>query len=282
MNIKEILEKYQVRPRRSLGQNFLTDPNIARKIADSTDLTKKDTVIEIGPGLGALTEILTEKAGEIIAVEIDKTLFRFLTDNLAPRKNLKIVCGDILKFGIKELTGSNRGKVKIVGNLPYSITTPVIVHLLNQRKRIDSILVTVQKEVAERLLAKPATKAYGAISCFVQFYTKPVVVGRIKATCFYPRPKVDSSILKLKVLERPVLEVDDENLFFEIIRASFEKRRKTILNALSRSSLWSLNKEELSRAFGRAKIDPRRRGETLSLNEFAKVYEAVMKETRNQ
>ncbi len=275
MNIKETLEKYQVCPRRSLGQNFLTDPNIARKIGGIADLTKKDTVIEIGPGLGALTEILAEKAGKVIAVEIDKGLVRFLTDNLGSCKNLKIVSGDILKFEIRELTGSNRGKVKIVGNLPYSITTPIIVHLLNQKKRIESILVTVQKEVAERLLAIPATKARGAISCLVQFYTKPAAVGRIKASCFYPRPKIDSTILKLQVLEKPVLDIGDEKVFFKIIRASFEKRRKTILNALSGSSSRNLNKEGLSQALGRAKINPRRRGETLSLKEFADVCEAI-------
>jgi len=260
-----------------LGQNFLTDPNIARKITSGAALTKKDTVIEIGPGLGALTETLAERAGRVIAVEVDRGLFRFLTDNLGSVRNLKIVCGDILKFEIRELTGSNRGKVKIVGNLPYSITTPVIVHLLNQRERIDSILVTVQKEVAERLLAKPAARERGAISCLVQFYMKVVAVGRIKASCFYPRPKVDSTILKLKVLEKPVPEVDDEKIFFEIIRASFAKRRKTILNALSGSNLRNLNKEDLSRALGRAKIDSCRRGETFSLKEFADVCEEITK-----
>jgi len=280
VNVKKTLEKYQIYPKRSLGQNFLTDPNIAGKITDSAALIKKDTVIEIGPGLGALTGTLAERAGRVIAVEVDRGLFRFLTDNLGSVRNLKIVCGDILKFEIRELTGLSRGKVKIVGNLPYSITTPVIVHLLNQKKRIESILVTVQKEVAERLLAKPATRARGAISCLVQFYTKAVVVGRVKASCFYPRPKVDSTILQLKVLKKPVLDIDDEKLFFEIIRASFEKRRKTILNALSGGSLRNLNKEELSRALGRAKIDPCRRGETLSLKEFAGVYEAIKKGTK--
>ncbi|MDN5361583.1 MAG: rRNA (adenine1518-N6/adenine1519-N6)-dimethyltransferase [Moorella sp. (in: firmicutes)] len=265
-------------PRKSRGQNFLVDANIVRKIARAAELGPGDTVVEIGPGLGALTQELAARAGQVIAVEIDRELLATLTETLAGKVNVRLVAGDALKLNfdhlVAESLGVQEGRLptyKVVANLPYYITTPILLHLLTSRFRIAVMVLMVQAEVGYRLLAQPGGKEYGALSVAVQYYTEPAIALRVPRTVFYPRPEVDSLVLKLTRRARPPVAVADEDLFFRIVRAAFNQRRKTILNALG-----SLGREkaDLTGVLARAGIDPRRRGETLTLVEFARISQA--------
>ncbi|KNF09812.1 ribosomal RNA small subunit methyltransferase A [Gottschalkia purinilytica] len=270
--IKEIMEKYGFKFSKSLGQNFLIDGNIIEKICDKSEITKEDGIIEVGPGIGALTQQLCEKAGKVVSVELDKTLIPILKDTLKDYDNFELVHGDILKVNINEiiedrLKGLN---VKVVANLPYYITTPIIMRLLEERLAIEKIVVMVQKEVAVRMKASPGNKDYGALSVAVQYYSKPEIIVNVPKNVFIPKPNVDSAVIMLDVYDKPQVNVKDEKTMFEIVRAAFGKRRKTILNALSSSSL-RLEKDEINEILNKCNIDPKKRGEVLSIEDFANI-----------
>ena len=272
--LKDVFSKYGFRPLKRLGENYLIDANIKDKVINEARITKDDIVLEIGPGMGALTIALAKSGASVIAVEKDRKAFAILNDLTKGQfPNLKVIHGDILEFDFKEISASK--KIKVVGNLPYYITTPIIERLIGNRNFIESILIMVQKEVAARLRAKAGAKDYGSISCFVQYYTRPVYIYTVKRTSFYPSPEVDSSLIRLDVLGKPSVEVSDERLFFKIIRGAFNQRRKSIINSLSRKGVLGLSKEELSKVLNRIRIDPRLRPETLDLQDLAKISNAL-------
>ncbi|MFH1854316.1 MAG: 16S rRNA (adenine(1518)-N(6)/adenine(1519)-N(6))-dimethyltransferase RsmA [Candidatus Omnitrophota bacterium] len=260
------LRKYNIRPSKRLGQNFLIDANIQDKIINAIGVDTGDVILEIGPGFGTLTERLCNNAEKVIAVEKDKRLCDFLSVN-NPAGNLEIINADILDYldGIDAINEN----LKVVGNLPYYISSPIIIRLIKKRGFFRAIFVTVQKEFADRLVAGPGTKEYGSISCFAQFYTDPAIMFNIGRKCFYPAPKVESSFVRLAVREKGLYLTDEEKLF-KIIRTSFGKRRKTILNSLKSCDLFSSSKEIIE-ALGRAGISHNRRPETVSLEEFIRL-----------
>lgn len=267
----ELLRKYQFTIQKKYGQNFLIDDNILAGIVDEAGISPGDTVLEIGPGLGALTARLCRAAdqGNVFAVEVDKMLIPILKESLQDYPNLTLVNEDILKVDIRNLIPS--GRIKVVANLPYYITTPVIMELLETYDCIDSITVMVQKEVAERMQEGPGSKSYGALSLAVQFYTKPRYVMTVSRNCFLPKPDVDSAVIRLDVYdkeERPV-KPQDPGLMFRIIRAAFNQRRKTLVNALSNSAELTCSKEEILSALEQMDLSPTIRGEALKLQEFA-------------
>ena len=259
--VKVVLREWGVRPSKRLGQSFLVDQNIQQKIIDSAGLVREDVVIEIGPGLGALTEELCRRAKKVIAIEKDNRLHEFLSKDLG-FENLELIQGDILKYNIEE-------RVKIIGNLPYYISSPILTNLLDKRGFISSMFITVQKEFAQRLVARPGGKDYSSFSCYVQFYADPVFLFAIKKNAFYPVPGVDSCFLKINIRSQP-LYLTDEKKLFKIIRTCFEKRRKTILNSLSWGKEFG-SKEEAMEMLKKADISPQRRPETISLEEFVKL-----------
>lgn len=270
--IKEILSQNNLRPLKSLGQNFLIDKNIKDKIIQIAELKSDDYVLEIGPGLGALTEDLANAAKKVFVVEKDKGLSQVLQKNLSPYKNVTIFCGDILKFDLNKIHSK---KIKVIGNLPYYITSPVIFHLLQFRNIIDSILITVQKEVATRMVAAPGSKNYGALTLSILFYTEPTIEMKITRGVFYPQPEINSSLIKLNIRRTSPVSVKNEKLLFNIIRAGFNQRRKTLANALSKREFSSsLSRTDIQLILERSKIDPKRRAETLSLQEFANIANA--------
>jgi len=238
--VRSILREYNIRPSKRLGQNFLIDQNIKDKIINSIEVGKENTVLEIGPGLGTLTQDLCKKAERVIAVEKDKRLYDFLTKNLS-WGNLELINDDILKYEFENLSS----KLIIVGNLPYSISSPILNHLINNRDYISSIYITVQAEFGQRLVASPGTKDYSSLSCYAQFYTEPNTLFNIPKRAFYPVPEVDSCFMRMNIRKDKPYEVDEERLF-KIIRASFSKRRKTILNSLSSSGIFKSKEEALT------------------------------------
>ena len=271
--LKEIFARYNFAPLKRLGENYLVDGNIRDKIVSALGAEKDDILLEIGPGLGALTIDLARTGARVVAVEKDKKACQVLNDLAgSDLANLEIVHGDILKFDLNAVAGTR--KVKVAGNLPYYITTPVIEFILNNRNLISLAVITVQKEVALRLLAKPGTKDYGSLSCFVQYYTRPEYIYTVKRTCFYPAPGVDSAIVRLNIPETPPVEVADERRFFKIVRGAFNQRRKSIINSLSRKEVLNIPKEELKVILDNAKVDPATRPETLSLADFARIANA--------
>ena len=262
--IKPILRKYNIKPNKKLGQNFLIDKNIQEKIIEAIAPGKKDVVLEIGPGLAALTEELCKRSNKVTAIEKDRRLCEFLASGLEKIDNLNLIQGDILKYNFRE---ARHRQLKIVGNLPYYISSPILIHLLDNRDFIDSIFITVQKEYGERLVAKPGSKIYGSISCFAQFYSEPVTLFTIKKGSFYPQPKIDSCFLKISIRKKPLYLTDEEKLF-KIIRICFGKRRKMISSSLY-PSLAFASKEEMLERLRVAGIDPTQRPETVSLEQFA-------------
>ncbi len=258
--VRQLLRQYNIRPSKRLGQNFLIDGNVQRKIMDAVGLDREDVALEIGPGLGALTEGLCKRARKVVAVEKDKRLCEILSKKRNPA-NLELVHGDILKYDL-----SKYSNLKVVGNLPYYISSPVLVRLLEARASVKVAYITVQREFAERLVAQPGTKVYGSISCFTQFYAEPEILFSIKKGSFYPAPKIDSCFLMLVFRDRGLYLTDEEKLF-KIIRTCFEKRRKTILNSLYSSGLFG-SKEEVASNLKKAGISQSRRPETVSLKEF--------------
>lgn len=261
------------RPKKSLGQNFLIDRNIQQKILSHCHLSNEDIVLEIGAGLGVLTEELCRRVKFVYAMEKDRLLYELLRENLKPFGNLEIINKDILKFPLRLTSCTLNLKLKVIGNLPYCIVSPILAYLIENRRFIDSIYITLQKELAYRIMAKPGSREYGAFTIFLNYYTNPCIIFPIKRTCFYPQPDVDSCFMQLKMLEKPRAETGNERLFFEIMRAAFQNRRKTILNSLSRNSATGFSKEELSRILERAGIRPDRRPQTLGIDEFGRLTE---------
>jgi len=271
--IREIVSKYEFRFRKSLGQNFLIDGNILDKILDAADIGKDDTVLEIGPGIGTMTQALAEKAGWVFAVEIDKNLVEILKETLGEYNNIEIINQDVLKFDIVDFVeGLNLKKIKIIANLPYYITSPVILKVIGSKEVISMAVFMIQREVARRLTASPGTKDYGSLTVFVNYFTYPEVVFDVPNTVFIPQPKVESSVVRLIMRNKPPIEVHDEKLFFEVVRASFNQRRKTLLNSLLNiEDLKEMDKNTLKMALEEADISPGIRGEALSMEEFARV-----------
>lgn len=273
--LKNIIDKYGFHFTKSLGQNFLVDENILQKIVDSAEIKEDDIVMEIGTGVGTLTRALAERAAKVIAVEIDKKLIPILQETLAGQDNVVIINEDILKVNLTEILESHgQGKkIKVVANLPYYITTPIIMRFLEEGIPMESMTIMVQKEVADRLNARPSTKDYGSLTIAVKYYCDTEIVTKVPKGAFVPSPAVDSSVIRLQVKQQKSMELMDERLFFEVVRGSFSKRRKTLFNALS--SYGSLGgKKEAQEALRLAEIDPIRRGETLDIQEFARLANA--------
>jgi 16S rRNA (adenine1518-N6/adenine1519-N6)-dimethyltransferase len=271
--IRGIQEKFGFTFKKGLGQNFLTSPEVLSDIVDAAEID--GGVIEVGPGFGVLTTALAQNSEKVVTIEIDERLLDVLRYTLAEFDNVKIINADVLKLDLKQLIQDEFGgeKVSIAANLPYYITTPIITKLLEEKLPVKNIVVMVQKEVALRLAAKPSTKDYGAITVLCQYYTEPSIITNVPASLFVPPPKVDSAVLRLRVLDKPSVEVKDEKIFFRVVKASFSQRRKTLLNCLC--SFFSLPKDELSDMLTGIGIVPSRRGETLSLAEFAAVADAL-------
>ena len=272
-NTIEILQKYQFVFQKKFGQNFLIDSHVLDKIVSAAGITKDDFVLEIGPGIGTMTQYLAASARKVFAVEIDKALIPILEDTLKEFDNVQVINQDILKVDIKKLAEEhNDGKpIKVVANLPYYITTPIIMGLFESQVPIDSITVMVQKEVADRMKVGPGTKDYGALSLAVQYYAEPYIVANVPPNCFMPRPKVGSAVIRLTRHEKPPVEVADEKLMFRLIRASFNQRRKTLANGLNNSPELSYSKEEIQQTIEKCGFKAGIRGEALTLEDFAKL-----------
>lgn len=272
-NTIAVLQKYNFNFQKKFGQNFLIDTHVLDKIIEKANITKEDFVLEIGPGIGTMTQYLCEEAGEVAAVEIDSNLIPILKDTLSEYSNIEIIHGDILKVDIGALAREkNQGKpIKVVANLPYYITTPIIMGLFESHVPIDSITVMVQKEVAERMQASPGTKDYGALTLAVGYYAKPEIVANVPPNCFMPRPKVGSAVIRLKRHEHPIVQVEDEKLMFDLIRASFNQRRKTLANGLNNAPGISLGKEKIQECLKELSISETIRGEALTLEQFARL-----------
>ena len=270
-NTIAVLQKYNFNFQKKFGQNFLIDSNILENIIDAAEVTKEDCVLEIGPGIGTMTQYLCENAREVIAVEIDKKLIPILGDTLSAYDNISIINEDILKVDINKIVDEkNNGKpIKVVANLPYYITTPIIMGLFESHVPLDSITIMVQKEVADRMQVGPGTKDYGALSLAVQYYAKPKVELVVPATCFMPRPNVDSAVIKLTRHTQPPVDVKNEKLMFNIIRAAFNQRRKTLVNSLNNASGLSVNKEQILKVLEDMGLLATIRGEALTLEQFA-------------
>lgn len=275
--VNKIIQDHNFKFSKSLGQNFLIDEHIIEKIISASDITKDDLVIEIGPGIGTLTAAIAEKAGRVKAVEIDKKLIPILTETLENFDNVEIINEDILKTDLKQIIDneSKYAAIKIIGNLPYYITTPIIMHILESKLPIKNITIMIQKEVADRMKASPGGKEFGALSVAVQYYCEIVPVTVVPKTVFIPKPNVDSFIIRLDIREKPAVDVLDEGFFFKIVRASFSQRRKTLLNSLS--SALKCSKESLEESLVNCDIEPKRRAETLSLTEFARLANELYK-----
>ncbi|HPZ42959.1 MAG TPA: 16S rRNA (adenine(1518)-N(6)/adenine(1519)-N(6))-dimethyltransferase RsmA [Bacillota bacterium] len=281
--VRAIISRYGLACRKSLGQNFLVDQNIINKIINAADLKKTDFVVEIGPGLGALTVPAARKVAGLLAVEVDRGLQPVLAEILAGAGNVEVIWADALEVNYDEMVermtggayGRGAGSYKLLSNIPYAITSPLLIHLLTGRFNFSLLVVMVQLEVAARLVAAPGDKDYGALSVFVQYYTRPEKLFRVPRTVFYPPPGVDSEVVRLVVRPRPAVEVRSEGDFFRVVRAAFGQRRKTLLNALSGAGL-AVPREAWQQILEQARIDPGRRGETLSLQEFAALTECYL------
>ncbi|WP_418755114.1 16S rRNA (adenine(1518)-N(6)/adenine(1519)-N(6))-dimethyltransferase RsmA [Eubacterium ventriosum] len=273
---KEIINKYSFAFQKKFGQNFLIDSNVLESIIRGAEITKDDFVLEIGPGIGTMTQYLCEAARQVVAVEIDKMLIPILEDTLSEYDNVEVINQDVLKVDIKSLAEEkNNGKpIKVVANLPYYITTPIIMGLFESGVPIDSITIMVQKEVADRMQTGPGSKDYGALSLAVQFYATAKVILNVSATCFMPRPNVDSAVIKLTRHKELTVNVADEKLMFKIIRASFNQRRKTLVNGLKNSPELSFSKEQIVKAIEKIGKPETIRGEALTLEEFAELANA--------
>ncbi len=273
LHTKEVVFKHNFRFTRSLGQNFIIDDSVIDDIVDGADIQKDDYVIEIGPGVGTLTKELLERGKMVTSIELDEKLIPILQEELKDYDNFNLIHKDALKINYKELIGEEKS-VKIVANLPYYVTTPIIANILKECLNIKSITIMIQKEVAERMDGEPGTREYGAFSLLVQYYCDSTIIRYVSPQCFIPAPKVESVIIRLDILEKPRVEVEDEKLFFNMIRQSFNMRRKTLWNSTKNLGI---EKTSLEAAYDRANIDPKRRGETLSIQEFANLANEISK-----
>lgn len=276
---RDILEKYGFSFKKSLGQNFLIDTNILKKIVEFANITEDTGVIEVGPGIGALTEQLARSSKKVVAFEIDQRLLPILKDTLDPYSNVKVIHQDVLKADVKEVIKEEFQTIDdlmVVANLPYYVTTPIIMKILEEKLPIRGIVVMLQKEVADRISAAPGTKDYGSLSIAIQYYTEAETVMVVPKTVFVPQPNVDSAVIRLTKRTSPAVTVKDEGFFFQVTKASFAQRRKTILNNLtSQLPDGKQKKEQILEALGGCGIDPSRRGETLSLEEFGRLSDAL-------
>lgn len=276
-NTIEILQRYHFNFQKKFGQNFLINANVLEEIIDAADIKKDDFVLEIGPGIGTMTQYLCEAAREVVAVEIDSNLIPILEDTLSAYDNVEVLNQDILKVDIVKLAKERNGgaPIKVVANLPYYITTPIIMALFESRVPIDSITIMVQKEVADRMQQGPGCKEYGALSLAVQYYAKPEIVVNVPPSCFMPQPKVGSAVIRLTRHEKPPVEVKSEKLLFQVIRASFNQRRKTLANGLNNYGAFSLGKEEIQACIEELGVPTNIRGEALSLEQFARLSNII-------
>lgn len=273
----EVIQKHGFDFQKKFGQNFLIDSHVLNKIIDAAEITKDDFVLEIGPGIGTMTQYLAEAAREVTAVEIDRNLIPILKETLAAYDNVTVINQDVLKTDIAALAQEKNGgkPIKVVANLPYYITTPIIMGLFESHVPISSITVMVQKEVAMRMQAGPGTKDYGALSLAVQFYSEPYIAANVPPNCFIPRPNVGSAVIRLKSYEEPPVKVKDEKLLFSLIRASFNQRRKTLVNGLKNSSELNFTKEEILEALNKCGFNENVRGEALTLAQFAALADVL-------
>lgn len=272
-NTIAVLQKYGFNFQKKFGQNFLIDTNVLDKIISSAEITKDDCVLEIGPGIGTMTQYLAESAREVVAVEIDKALIPILEDTLSAYDNVTVINEDILKVDINAIVQERNGgrPIKVVANLPYYITTPIIMGLFEQHVPLKSITIMVQKEVADRMQVGPGTKDYGALSLAVQYYAKPKIVANVPPNCFIPRPNVGSAVIRLTRYAEPPVKVDDEHKMFALIRASFNQRRKTLVNGLGNAAGLSVTKDQVAAALEKMGLSPTIRGEALTLEQFAEL-----------
>ncbi len=273
----EVLQKYNFSFQKKFGQNFLIDPHVLDKIIAAAEITKDDFVLEIGPGIGTLTQYLAEAAREVVAVEIDSTLIPILEDTLSAYDNVSVINEDVLKVDLRKLAQERNGgkPIKVVANLPYYITTPIIMSLFESHVPLKSLTVMVQKEVALRMQAGPGTKDYGALSLAVQYYASPYLAANVPPNCFMPRPNVGSAVIRLTRFEETPVQVKDEKLLFRLIRASFNQRRKTLQNGLVNSQELDFTKEQVAAAIATLGVSPSVRGEALTLEQFAALANAL-------
>lgn len=277
-NTIAVLQKYNFNFQKKFGQNFLIDTHVLDKIIHAAGITKEDFVLEIGPGIGTMTQYLCENARQVLAVEIDRMLIPILADTLRGYDNVEVLNEDILKVDINRIAREKNGgkPIKVVANLPYYITTPIIMGLFESHVPMESITVMVQKEVAERMQVGPGSKDYGALSLAVQYYARPEIVANVPPNCFMPRPKVGSAVIRLTRHEEPTVEVKDEKLLFRLIRASFNQRRKTLANGLSNAGELKLSKEQIAGAIEKLGLPAGIRGEALTLQQFAELCNVIV------
>ena len=275
----EVIKKYEFCFQKKFGQNFLIDGHVLDKIIAGAGVTKDDMVLEIGPGIGTMTQYLAEAAGKVVAVEIDRNLLPILQETLADYDNVKVIHADVLSLDLEKLVQEENGgrPIKVVANLPYYITTPIIMALFEQHVPLANVTVVVQKEVAARMKSGPGSKDYGALSLAVQYYAEPYIVANVPCNCFMPRPNVDSAVIRLTRYEEPPVQVKDEKMLFKIIRASFNQRRKTLQNGLNNSSELNFTKDQIAAAIAEAGFSPSVRGEALTLEQFAKLTDILLK-----
>ena len=275
---KKIVEKYGFSFKKNFGQNFLVDERVLGKIVSSAEISKDDVVIEVGPGIGTLTQALAKEADKVVAVEIDTTLVPILGELLSDFDNIEIINEDILKVDVNAIAEKYPDKkIKMVANLPYYITTPIIMNVLENHIPVESITVMIQKEVAYRMKAQPSTKDYGSLSLAVQYYCEPYLVANVPQNCFMPRPNVDSAVIKLTVMDKPKVQVNDEKFMFEFIKAAFSQRRKTLVNCIFSSGLLTLSKDEIGKMLNGLGYDERVRGESLTLEDYGKITDEAEK-----
>ena len=274
---KAVISKYPFAFQKKFGQNFLIDPRVLDKIIDSAEITKEDCVIEIGPGIGSVTQQLIEHAGKVISIEIDDQLIPILTEQFGDCENFRLIHKDVLKVDLQKLIQeeSPNRKIKVVANLPYYITTPIIMTLLENQLNIESITVMVQKEVADRLASKPGSKQYGAITVSVNYYCDSYLVANVPRNCFMPRPNVDSAVIQLKLHDEPPVQVGNVKQLFKIIKAAFLLRRKTLLNTLAAHGELGIEKDRLKELLDESGIGAQTRGETLSIEDFARLSDYI-------
>jgi 16S rRNA (adenine1518-N6/adenine1519-N6)-dimethyltransferase len=274
---KEILKKYGFSLTKGLGQNFLIDGIVIENTCDAAEITKEDCIIEIGPGIGTLTQYLCERAKKVVSIEIDKDLIEIHKETL-PYENLKIIYDDFMKMDLEKIIAEEFGdsKVKVVANIPYYITTPIVMKILEDRVKVESITVMIQKEVAERFQSPPGNKQYGAISAVIQYYAKPVIKFIVPKTVFIPQPKVDSAVIVMNIYDKPPVDVKNEKLFFRLIKGAFGQRRKTIINSVS-GTIAEIDKIELKEILEELGYNPNLRGETLGIQDFALISNSLSK-----
>lgn len=275
----EIIEKYHFSFQKKFGQNFLVDSSILDRIIESAQITKEDCVLEIGPGIGTMTQRLAEEARAVVAVEIDRNLLPVLADTLSAYENVTVINADILKLDLNRIVEEYNGgrPIKVVANLPYYITTPIIMALFEKKVPLHSVTIMVQKEVADRMRVGPGTKDYGALSLAVQYYAKPEIVTKVPAGCFMPKPNVDSAVIRLTRYEKPPVEVEDEAWLFAVIRASFNQRRKTLANGLANAGYPGIGRRQVEEVLSAMGLAAAVRGETLTLEQFAELSDRLAK-----